>query len=212
MTDKIALTDLANLQNENTAVAAINNNNAVIQTAFDNTLSRDGSTPNEMLSPLDMNSQAILNLPLPISGQSPLRLQDYNTLLSGGTIQVSNSYGVEYVVDGGGAQIGTGLVGFVQVPFASLISQVDLIADQTGSVVLDIWKCAYSVYNPPTTPSVANTITGISIPTITSGVKYQDSSLSSWNVVINAGDILAFHVNSLTNITRLIICLSVTKV
>lgn len=61
MTDKITLTNLVNLQNETTAVNAINGNNATIQTAFDNNLSRDGTSPNTMNSNLDMNGFSILN-------------------------------------------------------------------------------------------------------------------------------------------------------
>src|SRR5882762_7815596 len=73
---KITLTDLANLQNENTAVNAINNNNAVLKTAFDNALSRDGTVPNQMLNSLDMNSNQIINLPAPSTVNSPARLID----------------------------------------------------------------------------------------------------------------------------------------
>lgn len=47
-----------------------------IQEAFDNTLSRDGTSPNEMLADLDMNSNRILNLPAPTSMEEPLRLLD----------------------------------------------------------------------------------------------------------------------------------------
>lgn len=73
---KITLTDLANLQNEATAVTAINNNNATLETAIDNTLSRDGASPNTMGSNLDMNSNQILNLPDPAGADSPVRLRD----------------------------------------------------------------------------------------------------------------------------------------
>lgn len=73
---KITLTDLANLQNETTAVTAINNNNAAIETAFENTLSRDGTSPNKMSADLDMDSNRILNLPEPLSANEPIRLQD----------------------------------------------------------------------------------------------------------------------------------------
>lgn len=73
---KISLTDLVNLQNETTAVNAINANNAVIETAFDNTLSRDGTQPNTMGASLDMNSNQIINLPAPSSVNSPARLID----------------------------------------------------------------------------------------------------------------------------------------
>lgn len=85
---KITLTDLANLQNENTAVNAINTNNSVIELAFDNTLSRDGTAPNQMQANLDMNSKQILNLPPPLTDESPLRLTDLESFIGSGTINL----------------------------------------------------------------------------------------------------------------------------
>ena len=76
MTDKITLTDLVNLQNETTAVNAININNEIIELAFDNTISRDGTAPNQMGANLDMNSNHILNLPAPVAQTEPIRLAD----------------------------------------------------------------------------------------------------------------------------------------
>lgn len=73
---KLTLTDLVNLQNETTAVNAINANNALIEAAVENTLSRDGTVPNQMGNNLDMNSNQILNLPAPATATSPVRLQD----------------------------------------------------------------------------------------------------------------------------------------
>lgn len=86
---KITLTNLVNLENQTSAVNAINNNNAAITTAVENTLSRNGTSPNTMGSGLDMNSYRILNLPLPISGQEPLRLQDINLIPGGGSVNIS---------------------------------------------------------------------------------------------------------------------------
>lgn len=76
---KITLTDLVNLQNETTAVNAINANSAAIETAFENTLSRDGTVPNTMSADLDMNSNQIINLPAPGTLDSPARLRDVVT-------------------------------------------------------------------------------------------------------------------------------------
>ncbi len=73
---KIILTHLANLQNESTAVSEVNANSDTIVSSFDNTLSRDGTTPNQMMNNLDMNSNQIYNLPSPGSATSPARLQD----------------------------------------------------------------------------------------------------------------------------------------
>lgn len=86
---KITLTDLVNLENETTAVNAINTNSNIIELAFDNTLSRDGTSPNTMGANLDMNSHRILNLPLPLNDDEPLRLIDAATLKAGGTIPTS---------------------------------------------------------------------------------------------------------------------------
>jgi hypothetical protein len=68
---KLTLTDLASLENDDTAIAAINANNAAIETALENTLSRDGTTPNTMSASLDMNGQTIVNLPTPITDTEP---------------------------------------------------------------------------------------------------------------------------------------------
>lgn len=83
---KILLNDLADLQNENTAVLTINNNNAAIETASDTFLSRDGTSPNTMESSLDMNSNRVINLPSPVGATEPVRLTDLDTLTTvGGT-------------------------------------------------------------------------------------------------------------------------------
>src|SRR5437660_1707551 len=70
---KILLSNLANLQNENTAVTTINSNFSTIQTAMDNTLSRDGTLPNQMSSNSDMNSNRVINLPYPVTNEEPLK-------------------------------------------------------------------------------------------------------------------------------------------
>jgi len=83
---KITLNSVGSLIDVTSAQATINNNSNTIQTAFDNTLSRDGTAPNAMAAPLDMSSNAIINLPAPVSMNSPLRLADANTLNGGGTV------------------------------------------------------------------------------------------------------------------------------
>lgn len=87
---KITLTDVVNLENQNTAVNAINTNNSVIELAFDNTLSRDGAAPNQMMAAIDMNSKRILNLPEPSTPTEPIRVADVTLLNGSGTITVSD--------------------------------------------------------------------------------------------------------------------------
>ncbi len=44
------------------SIDALNDNFDAIEAAFENTLSRDGDTPNFMMTPLDMNGYAIINV------------------------------------------------------------------------------------------------------------------------------------------------------
>jgi hypothetical protein len=83
---KLTLNDVGDLRNSTTAQTTINSNNTLIEDALENTLSRDGTSPNTMESSLDMDSNRILNLPTPINSQEPLRLQDLNDFIGGGTI------------------------------------------------------------------------------------------------------------------------------
>lgn len=90
---KLTLTDLASLEND-TAIAAINANNTLIETALENTLSRDGASPNTMSGNFDMNSKQIINLPAPATNTSPLRLQDLTSFLGTGVVSTLPTGGV----------------------------------------------------------------------------------------------------------------------
>lgn len=83
---KVTLNDVGSLLDATTAVNTINSNSATVETAFDNTLSRDGTTPNQMGASLDMNSNHILNLPQPVNMSEPMRLLDAALLNGGGSI------------------------------------------------------------------------------------------------------------------------------
>lgn len=56
---KLTLTDITT--NRLTSITAYNNNNDAIEAAMENTLSRDGTSPNQMAADLDMNGNSILN-------------------------------------------------------------------------------------------------------------------------------------------------------
>lgn len=68
---KVILNDLQNLTNKVSAVNTININNSRIEAAMEKTLSRDGTSPNEMEASLDMNSYPIYNLPKATSATEP---------------------------------------------------------------------------------------------------------------------------------------------
>lgn len=118
-----------------------------------------------------------------------------------------NTISLTFVIDGGGSTLATGVSGDLEVPFAGTIQQVTMLADQSGSTVVDIWKDTYANY-PPTD---ADSITASAVPTISSATKSQDSTLTGWTTSITAGDILRFNVDSATTITRVTISLKIKK-
>lgn len=73
---KVTVTSPASFVNDASAVAQETENLAAITAAIENTLSRDGTGPNQMLAPLDMNSERIINLPAPSGPNDPVRFQD----------------------------------------------------------------------------------------------------------------------------------------
>jgi hypothetical protein len=115
---------------------------------------------------------------------------------------------ITFIIDGAGAELTTGIAGDLEIPFACTITGATLLADQSGSVVVDIWKDTYANY-PPTN---ADSITASAPPTIATAEKSQDTTLTGWTTSIAAGDTLRFNVDSVTTITRLTVALSVTKV
>jgi hypothetical protein len=118
---------------------------------------------------------------------------------------------ITFVIDGGGSVLSTGVKGYLPVDFNCTILQAEMLADQSGSVIVDIWKCTYANFNPGTHPVDADTIASATPPTISTTYKSQDSTLTSWTTTITAGDVLAFNVDSVTTITRVTVTLKVQR-
>jgi hypothetical protein len=111
-----------------------------------------------------------------------------------------------FVIDGGGSTITTGITGDLPVDFACTIQSATLLADQSGSIVVDIWKDTYANY--PATD--ADSITASAPPTISGAIKSQDSTLTGWTTSIAAGDVLRFNVDSITTCQRVVVALKVS--
>jgi hypothetical protein len=113
---------------------------------------------------------------------------------------------ITFTIDGGGSVPSTGVKGDISVPYACTITGARMLADQSGSAVVNVWKDTYANY-PPT---VADKITASAPPTITSATKSDDTTLSGWTTSITAGDTLRFNLDSITTITRVVLILTVT--
>lgn len=119
----------------------------------------------------------------------------------------SKTAAITAVFDGGGAAIEAAAQTWVRVPYDCTIQAVTMIADQSGSIVVDIWKDSYSSY-PPTN---SDSITASATPTISTALKSEDTSLTGWTTGISADDILLFNVDSVTDIQKLTLILDVIK-
>jgi len=117
----------------------------------------------------------------------------------------TGSFGI--TIDGAGSAITTGVKGYVVIPFSGTITGWTIVADQTGSIVVDIWKDTYANF-PPT---VADTIAGSEKPTLSSARKNQDNSLSTWTTAVSSGDLIAFNVDSVSTVTRVSVFIGITK-
>lgn len=121
---------------------------------------------------------------------------------SAGAVSVKRQ--VSVTIDGGGSAITTGAKKvYLRVPYDMTVTGWDIVADQSGSIVVDVWKDSYANF-PPT---VADTIAGTEKPTLSSALKNQDVSLSSFTTTIVAGQYLEFNVDSAATVTKVMITL-----
>lgn len=120
----------------------------------------------------------------------------------------SSTDNIRVTLDGGGIVLPAGTAVDIPVDFDCTIQGVTMIADLSGSCVVDIYKAAYSTtYNT----TVADTITASAKPTLSSARGSRDTTLTGWTTTITAGDVLRFIVNSATTVTRVAVALKVLK-
>jgi len=77
---KLSLTDIAS---GHQSITVYNNNNTLIETAIENTLSRDGTTPNTMGADIDMNSNRVTNLADGVNNQDAVTVAQLNGISVG---------------------------------------------------------------------------------------------------------------------------------
>jgi hypothetical protein len=118
---------------------------------------------------------------------------------------LSGSIGIS--IDGGGSAITTGVKQYLSVPYDCTIVGWTLVADQSGSIVIDVWRDTYA--NHP--PTVADTITSTDKPTISAATSGQNLAISAWSVAVQKGDVLGFNVDSCSTITKATLTLLVQK-
>ncbi|MFZ9878121.1 MAG: hypothetical protein ACO3EG_06145 [Chitinophagaceae bacterium] len=110
-------------------------------------------------------------------------------------------------LDGGGSAITTGPKAFTTVNYNGTIDSYTLIADQIGTLVIDVWKDSYANY-PPTD---ADSITNGNEPHLTSAIKYTEATTGWSSTSISAGDVLYFNVDAASTIEKATLTLKIIK-
>jgi len=119
----------------------------------------------------------------------------------------ANLSSVGAILDGGGAAIAANTIVYIRVPFACTINEFTILADQSGSVTVKVYKDTYANYPPTAADDISNG--GLAVTTAT---KATDTTLTSWTTAIAAGDVLAFtNTTVATTITRVTCQLKVTR-
>jgi len=111
---------------------------------------------------------------------------------------------INFIIDGGESTITTGIKGHLIVDFACEVLEWAIVADQSSSIVVDVNRATFANY--PTTGSIA----GTELPTISTSTKGEDRTLTSWSD-IDAGDVLEFEVDSITDCQRVTVALKCRK-
>jgi hypothetical protein len=124
---------------------------------------------------------------------------------SGQNIKVGS---IGFGLDNGANPLTIGTKAYVTVPFSGTIVAWVVFADQIGDIQVDVWKDTYDNY-PPT---VADSIPGSDKPRLVSQIKNRNTNLTGWtDTTVNAGDIFAFNIDSVSTITRVTVHLKIMK-
>ncbi len=127
------------------------------------------------------------------------------TVLTSGLPTNSLKREVSFALDGQGSAIASGGTWYLaKIPYNGNVTSWDLVADQSGSIVVDIWRLNGAV------PTASSTITASSLPTLSSAQSAFTGSIAGWLSTVSVGDVWAFHVNSAATITKMSLTVSVT--
>lgn len=237
---KLNLTDLTSLANATTAINTINLNSQLIEDAVENTLSRDGTSPNVMNANIDLNSFRLLN---------PGKIDMVSSILTGLPDPVNPTDAVPLAFIGNAPQyaaqalasanVATTEAGIATTMAAAVVASglgVVITAPTGGNLTTGvkadleipfnctIQRCDVLLDQPATItldiwkssyaaypPTVANSIVGSSPPTVTADVKSSDSTLAGWTTAISAGDILRFSITNTTPVSRCTVSFKIVR-
>lgn len=134
------------------------------------------------------------NVDLDQGGRRPQNVRTYLGP-SMGWKQTDSPVDIEYAFEGGGGIILPGAKPPILIPDWLTIFGWVLLSSASCSATVDVWKVTLDQYLAGTIPSVANSITGTEIPTLTGSAAAGSTTLAGWTKRINQNDVLAFSID-----------------
>ena len=117
------------------------------------------------------------------------------------------STAIAIIIGNGTDEISAGIAGDVQIPFDFTITKATMLGHVSGTVEVDIWADSYANYPP----LIGDSICSASCPSITTGIKSEDTTLSGWTVSFIRGTILRYNVTHATTTPRVTLMLEGVK-
>jgi len=170
---------------------------ALTEYSYNDTVTSDGSTW------LYVYASASTGSALPVL---PTTSNTYWRLLAGGSPNAATAV-IAVDFDGVGTSIAANTNTVRSIPFACTITKAELLADATGSMIVDVQVDTYGNY-PPT---VADSICAAAKPTLAGANKTSDSTLTGWTTAVAAGSVMRFNVDSCSGVTAATLSLTVRK-
>jgi hypothetical protein len=132
-----------------------------------------------------------------------------DTLKSGGTLISSVQAGlwrlypdkIPFTFDGAGSVITNGSVREWLVPWDCTILGWTGIADQTGSITIDLRNETYANYSA-SIPDSGDTIVASAPIALSSAIKNTDTTLTGWTTTLAGGSVVRFVVTAISTCTR----------
>ena len=115
------------------------------------------------------------------------------------------------VIDGGGSVLTAGQKAYIPIPYAGTIAGYTIVADQTGSIAIEVDKLNNAI------PAVTtNSICASACPALTSSQLVTSTTLTGWTTAIGGSlatnDIVSFYVTGTpTSVTRVTITLVIQR-
>jgi len=172
---------------------------------------------------VDLGSPAAVTLPTDhqalsnrdADGAHPATAVELDTTSFGGNLAVADdaaqdladkfdifTRSLAFAFDNSGAVLGVGEKhnAVLEVPFNCEIVAAVLVAGESGSIQIDLWKTTYALWEAGVHPVNGDSIVAAAPPSIAAAEKSIDTTLTAWTKTLTKGDLIVPVIDSVTSL------------